>query len=208
MDIITTHGVMLLSLACVFGLFMAWGIGANDVANAVGPLAAIVSTFTADSVAAKVSVPFWVMAIGAAGLALGLFLFGPKLINTVGDKITRLNAPRAYCVALASAVTVLIATSFGLPVSSTHIAIGAIFGVGFLREYVENPNKKRLKPGHKLNESAQDAFNNINHRLRRKLVRRRFVLSIAAAWVITVPASATVSASLFYALQYLTRMAQ
>ena len=199
----------LFNLPLVIGVsLLCFAHGANDVANAVGPLAAIVSTFTADSVAAKVSVPFWVMAIGAAGLALGLFLFGPKLINTVGDKITRLNAPRAYCVALASAVTVLIATSFGLPVSSTHIAIGAIFGVGFLREYVENPNKKRLKPGHKLNESAQDAFNNINHRLRRKLVRRRFVLSIAAAWVITVPASATVSASLFYALQYLARMAQ
>ena len=79
--------------------------------------------------------------IGALGLALGLLLFGPKLIHTVGDKITRLNAPRAYCV-LASAVTVLIATTLGLPVSSTHIAIGAIFGVGFLREVLENPNKK------------------------------------------------------------------
>jgi PiT family inorganic phosphate transporter len=73
---------------------------------------------------------------------------------------------------------------------------------------MENPNKKRLKPGHKLNNTAEDAFNNINFRLRRKLVRRRFVLSIAAAWVITVPASATVSALLFYLLQALTRMAQ
>jgi PiT family inorganic phosphate transporter len=197
------------NLPLVIGVsLLCFAHGANDVANAVGPLAAIVSTFELTSVAAKVSVPLWVMAIGAAGLSLGLFLFGPKLINTVGDKITRLNAPRAYCVALASAVTVLIATSMGLPVSSTHIAIGAIFGVGFLREYMENPNKKRLKPGHKLNNTAEDAFNNINFRLRRKLVRRRFVLSIAAAWVITVPASATVSALLFYLLQALTRMAQ
>ena len=180
--------------------------GANDVANAVGPLAAIVSTFTASTVEAKVSVPFWVMLIGASGLALGLFLFGPKLINTVGQKITRLNAPRAYCVALASAVTVLIATALGLPVSSTHIAIGAIFGVGFLREYMESPNKKRLKPGHKLNASSADAFNNINIRLGRKLVRRRFVVSIAAAWVITVPAAAVLAASIFYGLQLLTTM--
>ncbi|MGB2159153.1 MAG: inorganic phosphate transporter, partial [Candidatus Puniceispirillaceae bacterium] len=127
--------------------------------------------------------------------------FGPKLINTVGDKITRLNAPRAYCVALASAVTVLIATTFGLPVSSTHIAIGGIFGVGFLREALENPNKRRLKPGHRINETAEDAFANIQSRLRRKLVRRRFVLSIAAAWVITVPASAILSALLFYVLR-------
>jgi inorganic phosphate transporter, PiT family len=146
--------------------------------------------------------------IGAAGLALGLFLFGPKLITTVGEKITRLNAPRAYCVALASAVTVLIATGFGLPVSSTHIAIGAIFGVGFLREFMENPNKKRLKPGYKLNKTAEDAFKNINVRLGRKLVRRRFVVSIAAAWVITVPAAASVAATIFFVLQWLTAMAQ
>lgn len=182
--------------------------GANDVANAVGPLAAIVSTFSASAVEAKVAVPIWVMLIGAMGLALGLFLFGPKLINTVGEKITRLNAPRAYCVALASAVTVLLATYLALPVSSTHIAIGAIFGVGFLRESIENPNKKRVKPTHRLNVTAEDAFNNTNHRMKRKLVRRRFVVSIAAAWVITVPASASLAASLFYALQYLTHMAK
>ena len=178
--------------------------GANDVANAVGPLAAIVSTFTTSTVEAKVAVPFWVMLIGALGLALGLFLFGPKLINIVGEKITRLNAPRAYCVALASAVTVLLATSLGLPVSSTHIAIGAIFGIGFLREYVENPNKRRIKASHRLNHTADDAFNNTNHRQKRKLVRRRFVVSIAAAWVITVPASASIAAAIFYVLQTLT----
>ena len=192
----------LFNLPLIMGVsLLCFAHGANDVANAVGPLAAIVSTFTGDQIVAKVGIPFWVMLIGAGGLALGLLLFGPKLINTVGDKITRLNAPRAYCVALASAVTVLIATTFGLPVSSTHIAIGGIFGVGFLREALENPNKRRLKPGHRINETAEDAFANIQSRLRRKLVRRRFVLSIAAAWVITVPASAILSALLFYVLR-------
>jgi PiT family inorganic phosphate transporter len=194
----------LFNLPLVIGVsLLCFAHGANDVANAVGPLAAIVSTFSSAGVAAKVAIPLWVMIIGAAGLALGLLLFGPKLINTVGEKITRLNAPRAYCVALASAVTVLIATTMGLPVSSTHIAIGAIFGVGFLREFIENPDKKRLKPSHKLNATALDAFQNVNIRLRRKLVRRQFVLSIGAAWVITVPASATLAAMLFYVLQFL-----
>ena len=197
----------LFNLPLIIGVsLLCFAHGANDVANAVGPLAAIVSTFSADSVEAKVAVPFWVMFIGALGLALGLFLFGPKLINTVGEKITRLNAPRAYCVALASAVTVLLATALGLPVSSTHIAIGAIFGIGFLREYVENTNKKRMKPSHRLNHTAEEAFNNTNHRKKRKLVRRRFVISIAAAWVITVPASASLAAAIFYALQILTPM--
>ena len=179
---------------------LSFAHGANDVANAIGPLAAIVSTFSEATVAAKVAIPIWVLIIGAIGLALGLLLFGPKLIHTVGEKITKLNAPRAYCVALASAITVLIATTLGLPVSSTHIAIGAIFGVGFLREYIENPDKRRLRPGHKINDTSNEAFENINARLARKLVRRRFVLSIAAAWVITVPASAFLAAALFFAL--------
>ncbi len=125
-------------------------------------------------------------------LLLGLALFGPKLIATVGEKITRLNSPRAYCVALSSAVTVLIATYFGLPVSSTHIAIVAIFGVGFLRELLEAPKRKNKA------SSKADVY-----RKPRQLVRRRFVFSIAAAWVITVPASAFLSASIYFFLNLL-----
>ena len=169
---------------------------------------AIVSTFSDETVAAKVGIPLWVMAIGAIGIAFGLLLFGPKLIHTVGDKITRLNAPRAYCVAIASAITVLIATTLGLPVSSTHIAIGAIFGIGFLREFIENPNRKRLRPAHRINATAADAFLDLNVRLKRKLVRRRFVISIATAWVITVPSSAILAGLLYYVLQLLGPMAK
>jgi PiT family inorganic phosphate transporter len=177
---------------------LSFAHGANDVANAVGPLAAIVSTLGDNSeIAGKVSIPLWVMVVGAFGIALGLGLFGPKLIAVVGEKITRLNSPRAYCVALSAAVTVLIATTLGLPVSSTHIAVGAVFGVGFLREYSENPNKKKLRPGHRLNATSAEAFASRNLRSKRRLVRRRFVLSIAGAWVITVPASALLAATIY-----------
>lgn len=181
----------LFNLPLILGVcLLSFAHGANDVANAVGPLAAIVSTLGEQSqVAAKVSIPFWVMVVGALGIALGLALFGPKLIATVGEKITRLNSPRAYCVALSSAITVLIATYFGLPVSSTHIAIGAIFGVGFLREFLEAPTRKSK------NNKSVDVY-----RKPRQLVRRRFVFSIAAAWVITVPASAFLSAGVYYIL--------
>ena len=184
----------LFNLPLIIGVcLLSFAHGANDVANAVGPLAAIVSTMGDQSeVAAKVSIPLWVMIIGAFGIALGLALFGPKLIATVGEKITRLNSPRAYCVALSSAVTVLIATYFGLPVSSTHIAIGAIFGVGFLREFLESPKRKNKA------SSKADIY-----RKPRQLVRRRFVFSIAAAWVITVPASAFLSASIYLFLNLL-----
>ena len=71
------------------------------------------------------------MAIGALGISFGLFLFGPKLIRMVGGQITKLNPMRAYCVALSAAITVIVASWLGLPVSSTHIAVGGVFGVGF-----------------------------------------------------------------------------
>lgn len=183
---------------------LSFAHGANDVANAVGPLAAIVSTMgEGNEIAGKVSIPLWVMIVGAVGIAIGLGLFGPKLIAVVGEKITRLNSPRAYCVALSAAVTVLIATTLGLPVSSTHIAVGAVFGVGFLREFSENPNRRKLRPGHKLNATADAAFNSRGIRKTRHLVRRQFVWSIAAAWVITVPATALLAALLYGCLQLL-----
>ncbi|WP_193367268.1 inorganic phosphate transporter [Pelagibius marinus] len=182
---------------------LSFAHGANDVANAVGPLAAIVSTVQQSGIAREVTIPLWVMAVGAFGIALGLGLFGPKLITVVGEKITRLNSARAYCVALSAAVTVLIATTLGLPVSSTHIAVGAVFGVGFLREFLENPNKKKLRPGHKLNVTAEDAFKSRGYRSMRLLVRRRFAVSIAAAWVVTVPASALLAALIYGCLQLL-----
>ncbi len=117
---------------------LSFAHGANDVANAVGPLAAIADSLSTGAIAAKASIPIWVMMVGAVGIALGLALYGPKLIRTVGSEITELNQTRAYCIALSAAITVIIATTLGLPVSSTHIAVGAVFGVGFLREYIKS----------------------------------------------------------------------
>ena len=96
------------------------------------------------AVAAKASIPLWVMMVGAIGIALGLALYGPKLIRTVGSEITELDQSRAFCIAMAAAITVIFATQFGLPVSSTHIAVGAVFGVGFLREYLKTSHHQRL----------------------------------------------------------------
>ncbi|TRD22992.1 inorganic phosphate transporter [Palleronia caenipelagi] len=118
---------------------LSFAHGANDVANAVGPLAGVVDalTGTADAGASKVPIPLWVMVIGALGISVGLALFGPKLIRTVGSEITELDRSRAFCIALAAAITVIIASQLGMPISSTHVALGAVFGVGFLREYLE-----------------------------------------------------------------------
>lgn len=116
---------------------LSFAHGANDVANAVGPLAAINEAIVGGGVASKAAIPMWVMMIGALGIALGLALFGPKLIRTVGSEITELDQMRAFCIAMAAAITVIIASQLGLPVSSTHIAVGGVFGVGFLREYIK-----------------------------------------------------------------------
>lgn len=116
---------------------LSFAHGANDVANAIGPLAAINDAIAHGGIATKASIPLWVMMVGALGIAIGLALYGPKLIRTVGSEITELDQTRAFCIALAAAITVIIATQLGLPVSSTHIAVGAVFGVGFLREYLK-----------------------------------------------------------------------
>lgn len=123
---------------------LSFAHGANDVANAVGPLAAINDALFSGGVATKAAIPLWIMLTGALGISIGLALYGPKLIRTVGSEITELDKMRAFCVALSAAITVILASQLGLPVSSTHTAVGAIFGVGFLREYLKHSNAKRI----------------------------------------------------------------
>jgi PiT family inorganic phosphate transporter len=128
----------LFTLPLIFSAaLLSFAHGANDVANAVGPLAGVVDVLTEGTGGAKVAIPLWVMAIGAIGIAVGLALFGPKLIRTVGSEITELDRSRAFCIALAAALTVIVASQMGMPISSTHVALGAVFGVGFLREFLE-----------------------------------------------------------------------
>jgi PiT family inorganic phosphate transporter len=115
---------------------LSFAHGANDVANAIGPLAAINDAVVNHGVSSSASIPLWVMGVGALGISLGLALYGPKLIKTVGSEITDLDQIRAFSIAMSASVTVIIASQLGLPVSSTHIAIGGIFGVGFLREWL------------------------------------------------------------------------
>ncbi|WP_025898464.1 inorganic phosphate transporter [Sneathiella glossodoripedis] len=183
---------------------LSFAHGANDVANAVGPLAAIVSVTSSGSIEGKVGIPLWVMVIGATGISAGLFLFGPKLIRTVGEQITKMNPMRAFCVALSAGITVLIASALGLPVSSTHIAVGAVFGVGFFREWITErrarqtrAENRRAKIHPDSNLPATELQPEANFQ-RKKLVRRSHVFTIAAAWVITVPCAALLAAGIFF----------
>ncbi|PDT52134.1 MULTISPECIES: inorganic phosphate transporter [Sinorhizobium] len=180
---------------------LSFAHGANDVSNAIGPLSAIVSAVNGTISAARSEAPFWVLLIGAFGIALGLLLYGPILIRVVGEEITRLNPMRAFCVALATAVTVLLASALGLPISSTHTAVGAVFGVGFFREWYIRHSQRRLeyirrRTGQSdfMGEAIETNFAEVR---RRRLVRRSYFLTIVAAWVITLPASALLSALVY-----------
>jgi len=217
---------------------LSFAHGANDVANAIGPLAAIADSIAHAGISAKAGIPLWVMMIGAIGIALGLMLYGPKLIKAVGSEITELDKSRAFCVAMAASITVIIASQLGLPVSSTHIAVGGIFGVGFLREYLktsyasqlhnildhhEGEEKIRIQTFLSNFQSAsvedmekmlKEAKKNktelgLNKKERKrlkkvygeKLVKRSAFKKIIAAWLITVPASGSLAAAVFFMLK-------
>lgn len=190
---------------------LSFAHGANDVANAVGPLAAIVVAAEEGGTGmGAVAIPGWVMVIGAIGISLGLALFGPRVIRTVGERITKLDALRAYCIALSAASTVLVASALGLPVSSTHIAVGGIFGVGLIREFWRNraiPSRaaEPVQPFLEidaLNETPTEAVKRYRKREKRRLVRRRHLIGIVAAWLITVPASGLVAATIYLVLDF------
>jgi len=192
-----------LPLICSAAL-LSFAHGSNDVANAVGPLAAIFKATESGVVMQQVGVPLWVMLIGAVGISLGLFLFGPRIIRIVGEQITKMNPMRAFCVALSAALTVLVASHLGMPVSTTHTAVGAVFGVGFFREYYTTNSRRRRDyiRVHRQNQSPpRSSQPTSDEALRRKLVRRSHFISIVAAWAVTVPSAAGLAALIYVGLE-------
>jgi len=123
-------GILMLFTACA----MAFAHGSNDVANAVGPLAAVVGVVAADGgVAQKSAMPAWVLLLGGGGIVAGLVMYGHKVIATVGTNITELTPSRGFAATLAAASTVVVASGTGLPISTTHTLVGAVLGVGIAR---------------------------------------------------------------------------
>jgi PiT family inorganic phosphate transporter len=113
--------------------YVAFAHGANDVANAIGPLAAILHIAKTGSVAMTVQVPVGVLLLGGVGIAMGLASFGYRVIETIGRKITEITHSRGFSAEFATATTVLICSKLGLPISTTHTLVGAVLGVGFAR---------------------------------------------------------------------------
>lgn len=123
-------GILMMFTACA----MAFAHGSNDVANAVGPLAAIVGVVAAGGeVAQKTAMPVWILILGGGGIVAGLVMYGHKVIATVGNNITELTPSRGFAATLAAATTVVVASGTGLPISTTHTLVGAVLGVGLAR---------------------------------------------------------------------------
>ena len=112
---------------------MAFAHGSNDVANAIGPLAAVISVAQTGVVGAKAALPVWVLLLGGVGIVIGLATFGVHVIATVGRKITQLTPSRGFAAELAAATTIVIASGTGIPISTTHTLVGAVLGVGLAR---------------------------------------------------------------------------
>lgn len=113
--------------------YVAFAHGANDVSNAVGPLAAIFSVLNTKSVALQVEVPFWMLFMGGAAVGCGLLFFGTKVIETIGKSITEITPTRGFCAQFGAATTILICSRLGFPISTTHVLVGAVVGVGLMR---------------------------------------------------------------------------
>lgn len=136
----TEHGSRFANVEKVFAILMvftacamAFAHGSNDVANAVGPLAAIYGVLQTGAVTAKTMMPSWILLLGGAGIIIGLATYGWKVIATIGKKITELTPSRGFAAELAAAATVVLASGLGLPISTTHTLVGAVLGVGLAR---------------------------------------------------------------------------
>jgi len=151
--------------------FVAFAHGANDVANAIGPMSAVLSVAMAggDSIAAKAPVPLWVLALGGIGIVVGLATWGWRVMETIGRKITHLTPTRGFSAEFGAATTIVIATKLGLPISTTHTLVGAVLGVGLARGI--------------------------------GAVNMGTIRDVVVSWVITIPAGAVLAIMFFYGLR-------
>ena len=122
-------GVLMIVTACS----MAFAHGSNDVANAIGPVAAVISVAQSGVVGSQSALPIWVLLLGGGGIVVGLATFGRHVIATVGERITQLTPSRGFAAELAAATTIVIASGTGIPISTTHTLVGAVLGVGLAR---------------------------------------------------------------------------
>jgi len=172
-------------LQMLTSVMVCFARGANDVSNGVGPFAAIYDLYDNPDGHINTSAPveLWALAIGGVGIGIGLLVLGRRVIKAVGDTITTLSPSRGICIEMATALTVLVCSALGLPVSSTHTLVGSVFGVAVYKEvqqYLQNQDIKSPK---------QPKVKNIQW---------KNIITMFISWILTVPAAALVSIAIFY----------
>lgn len=162
-------------LQIIIACFMAFAHGSNDVANAIGPLSAVVNILLgkANHIQGASSISIWLLLLGGIGIVAGLATWGWRVIETVGKKITELTPSRGFSAGFGASVTIVLASKLGLPISTTHVLVGAVLGVGFARGI--------------------------------GAINLNTIRDIVVSWVITVPAGAILSVIFFYTLRILFR---
>ena len=120
-------------LQIITAFYVAFAHGANDVANAVGPLAAVVAILKEGTVQMEVAMPLWILALGGICIVIGLLIWGTRVMETIGKKITEITPSRGFCSEFGAATVVLICSKMGLPISTTHTLVGSVIGVGLAR---------------------------------------------------------------------------
>lgn len=150
---------------------VAFAHGANDVANSIGPMSAVIEVARAggETIAAQAPVPLWVLVLGGIGIVIGLATWGWRVMETIGTKITHLTPTRGFSAEIGAATTVVIASKLGLPISTTHTLVGAVLGVGLARGI--------------------------------SAINLNMVRDIAISWIVTIPAGATLAIVFFYTLR-------
>jgi PiT family inorganic phosphate transporter len=150
----------------VSACFVAFAHGSNDVGNAIAPLAVIFHIHQYSQVPNnQLIIPLWILVLGAIGIVAGLAVWGKKVITTIGENIISLEPSSGFCAELATAITILLASRLGLPVSTSHALVGGVVGIGLVQNI--------------------------------KSIKFATIQNIAAAWLITVPLSAALSATIF-----------
>ncbi|MEI6805814.1 MAG: inorganic phosphate transporter [Myxococcaceae bacterium] len=113
--------------------FMAFAHGSNDVSNAIGPVAAVISIAFSHHIVLTTQVPWWLLGMGGLGIVIGLATYGRKVIETIGHSITEITPTRGFSAEFGAAFTILVGSHFGLPLSTTQVLVGAVIGVGLAR---------------------------------------------------------------------------
>jgi len=162
-------------------IFSSFAHGGNDVANAIGPLITVWLVYTHGSVGSKAETPIYILAYGGFGIVFGLWIFGRRVIETVGTNLTKITPATGVTIESGSAVTVLMASKIGVPISTTHCKVGAVTFVGWVYGKTFN------------NVEEKDATH----------VNWKLFAGIFSAWVITLPAAGGISALLMYCFQFL-----